>query len=67
MFVKNGKKKTHPIIAISVGVMALYGAYSMVCCLKDKAQMLTNIFKNKAKCSKNADCKSNNNDMCTEC
>lgn len=50
MFMKNGKKKTHRILVIGVGALALYGAYSMVCCVKDKAKMLTNVFKMKTKC-----------------
>ncbi|MBQ9070490.1 MAG: hypothetical protein IJY23_03995 [Clostridia bacterium] len=51
MFMKNGKKKTHPFVAIGVGAMALYGAYSVVSCIKDtcceKAQMLTKALKKK--------------------
>lgn len=50
MFMKNGKKKMHPILAISIGAMAIYGAYSAVSCMKDKAKMLTNVFKKKKKC-----------------
>ena len=36
-------------MVIGVGALALYGAYSMVCCVKDKAKMLTNVFKMKTK------------------
>ena len=49
MFMKSGKRKAHPLFAIGVGAMALYGAYSMVACMKkscvEKAEMLTNVFK----------------------
>lgn len=54
MFMKNDKKKAHPMLAIGIGAMALYGAYSAVssakqmCC--QKAEMLTKVFKKKEKC-----------------
>ncbi len=55
MFMKNGKKKTHPLMAISIGAMAIYGAYSVVHCAKEacveKGQMLTKVFKKKEKCT----------------
>ena len=60
MFMKNGKKKSHPILAVSVAAMAVFGAYSMMCCVKDKAKVLTNVFKNKCKSSSNMD-------ECAEC
>ena len=53
---KNDKKKSHPILAISVGAMALYGAYSAVSCMKQmcckKAKMLTKVFKKRETCDK---------------
>ena len=54
MLMKGGKKKMHPWLAIGVGAAAVYGAYSMVCCLKEmcaeKAKMLTKAIKKKEKC-----------------
>ena len=51
--VKYNKKKQHGWLLIGVGAMALYGAYSMVECIKEmccnKAKMLTNMFKKKEK------------------
>ena len=53
---KNAKKKNRPLLAIGVGAMALYGAYSAVCCMKNacvqKVEMLTNILKKKDKKAK---------------
>ncbi len=67
MFMKSGKKKMHPIMAIGVGAMALYGAYSVVHCVKEacmeKGKMITKVFKKKAsgeKCSCECGC----NDEC---
>ena len=52
MFMKNEKKKTRSILAIGVGAAAIYGAYSMVKCIKEscceKAKMLTKVFKKKS-------------------
>ena len=31
----NPKKKKHPLLAVAVGVFAVYGAYSMVCSVKE--------------------------------
>lgn len=60
MFMKNEKKKTKPLLAIGIGAMAFYGAYSAVCSLKEmcvkRMNMLTKVFKNKNKCSKNDEC-----------
>lgn len=54
MFMKSDKKKKNPAVAIGVGALALYGAYSMVCCVKniccEKGKMLTNMFKKKQNC-----------------
>lgn len=51
MFMKNEKKKTRSLFAIGIGAAAVYGAYSMVKCIKDgcqeKAKMLTKVFKKK--------------------
>ena len=54
LMMKQGKKKRRPLLAIAVGGMAIYGAYSLVvsaknmCC--EKAKMLTKAFKKKEKC-----------------
>ena len=57
---KNGKKKTRPLLAIGIGAMAVYGAYSAVCSAKnmccEKAKMLTKVFKKKAKDEKSNSC-----------
>ena len=54
LMMKQGKKKRRPLLAIAVGAMAIYGAYSVVRCAKDacceKAKMLTKVFKKKEKC-----------------
>ena len=34
MFMSN-KRKRHPILAMAVGGFAIFGAYKMVCCVKD--------------------------------
>ena len=51
MLMKNGKKKAHPALAIGIGAMAIYGAYSMVSAVKDmcvdKAKRLSSILKKK--------------------
>lgn len=56
LMMKRDKKKTRPILALSIGAMALYGAYSTVCAVKEmcteKAKMLTKAFKKKEKCKK---------------
>ena len=31
----NTKRKKHPILAMAVGGLAIFGAYSMVCCAKN--------------------------------
>ena len=53
---KQGKKKTRPLLALGIGAMALYGAYSTVCSIKEmcceKTKMLTKAFKKKEKCKK---------------
>lgn len=57
LMMKQGKKKTRPLLALGIGAMALYGAYSAVhsvkemCC--EKAKMLTKAFKKKEKTDKN--------------
>ena len=57
LMMKSGKKKTRPLLALGIGAMALYGAYSTVCSVKEmcceKAKMLTKAFKKKEKCKKN--------------
>jgi len=54
LMMKQGKKKTRPLLAIGIGAMAIYGAYSVVKCAKntccEKAKMLTKAFKKKEKC-----------------
>ena len=54
---KKDKKKTRPLLALGIGAMALYGAYSTVCGVKqmccEKAKMLTKAFKKKEKCKNN--------------
>lgn len=49
MFLKNEKKKSRPLLAIGVGAMAIYGAYSVVRCMKEscceKLGMLTRVVK----------------------
>lgn len=56
---KRDTKKTRPLLALGIGAMALYGAYSTVCGVKqmccEKAKMLTKAFKKKEKCKKD-DC-----------
>ena len=69
MFIKNGKKKARPMLAIGVGAMALYGAYSAVCSVKEmcveKANMLTNVLKKNKKCEKTSEntCESDSCEM----
>lgn len=57
---KQGKKKRRPLLAIGIGAMAIYGAYSVVRCAKDacceKAKMLTKAFKKKEKCTDKCTC-----------
>jgi len=54
LMMKQGKKKTRPLLAIGIGAMAIYGAYSVVKCAKntccEKAKMLTKAFKKEEKC-----------------
>ena len=51
MFMKNEKKKSRHLLAIGVGVMAVYGAYSAVSCVKksccEKMKMLTKVVNKK--------------------
>jgi hypothetical protein len=58
MILKNPKKKARPMIAIGVGAMAIYGAYSMVHSAKERCseccKMITNVFKKKEKCETSA-------------
>ena len=60
LMMKSGKKKTRPLLALGIGAMALYGAYSAVRGMKNmcckKAEMLTKVFKKSNKCSKNDNC-----------
>ena len=60
MFMKSEKKKNHAMLVVGIGAMALYGAYSAVCGMKNmcckKAEMLTKVFKKSNKCSKNDNC-----------
>ena len=55
MFMKNEKRKSRHLLAIGVGAMAIYGAYSAVSCVKKKCKnmtkMLTNVVKRKKKCT----------------
>ena len=58
------KKKKRPILAIAVGALAVFGAYSMVCSLKncclEKMQMISGMFKKSAPtapvCDEECDC-----------
>ena len=56
LMMKRDTKKTRPLLALGIGAMALYGAYSTVCGVKqmccEKAKMLTKAFKKKEKCKK---------------
>lgn len=56
LMMKQGKKKTRPLLALGIGAMALYGAYSAVCSVKEmcceKAKMLTKALKKKEKTKK---------------
>lgn len=56
LMMKRDTKKTRPLLALGIGAMALYGAYSTVCSVKEmcceKAKMLTKAFKKKEKCKK---------------
>ena len=56
LMMKQGKKKARPLFALSIGAMAIYGAYSAVCSVKEmcceKAKMLTKAFKKKEKSNK---------------
>ena len=58
MFMKNEKKKNRHLLAIGVGAMAVYGAYSAVCCMKkscqEKMEMLTKVVKNKKNKNENS-------------
>ncbi|MBE6536674.1 MAG: hypothetical protein E7673_01850 [Ruminococcaceae bacterium] len=60
LMMKQGKKKMRPLLAIGVGAMAIYGAYSVVKCVKEtcceKAKMLTKVIKKKEKEKKNSEC-----------
>lgn len=60
MFMKSEKKKGRHLLAVGVGAMAIYGAYSVVSCIKqmccEKMHMLTNVVKNKK--NKDDDCAS---------
>lgn len=62
LMMKQGKKKTRPLLALSIGAMAIYGAYSAVHSIKEacseKAKMLTKAFKKKDK---------NNKTQCDDC
>ena len=61
---KNGKKRSRPLLAVGIGAMALYGAYSAVKCMKEgcseKLGMLTKMLKKKKKddssCPTDCDC-----------
>ena len=48
---KSARKKMRPIVAIGIGAMAVYGAYSVVCsvkeCCHEKMKMITKVFKKK--------------------
>jgi len=50
-FMKNEKKKRHPMLALGVGALAVYGAYSVVKGAKDacvcKMSKMKNMFKKK--------------------
>ena len=50
----------NPILALGIGAMAIYGAYSVVSCTKDmcveKAKMLTKVMKKKEKHKENCGC-----------
>ena len=56
LMMKQGKKKTRPLLALGIGAMAIYGAYSAVYSVKEmcceKAKMLTKAFKKKEKTNK---------------
>lgn len=56
LMMKQGKKKARPLLAMSIGAMAIYGAYSAVHSIKEacieKTKMLTKAFKKKEKCNK---------------
>lgn len=64
MFMKNEKKKMRPWFAVGIGALTVYGAYSMVACIKNtcckKVEMLTNVIKNsknkKKDCSEDMEC-----------
>lgn len=49
MFMKSEKKKGRHLLAIGVGAMAIYGAYSAVSCMKEscrkKMEMITKVVK----------------------
>ena len=68
MLMKNGKKKAHPALAIGIGAMAIYGAYSMVSCVKDmcceKMKKMSKLMKKKENTEeKSCDCE----ESCDEC
>lgn len=64
LFMKNTKKKKHPLIIAMAGGLAVYGAYSMVSSLKrgitDKMSCMINKMKKMKKkeeiCSPSCDC-----------
>lgn len=54
-FMKSEKKKKHPLLAMAVGGMAMYGAYSAVnsmkcCCMEKMNSMMTMMKSKKKKC-----------------
>ena len=53
MMFGNDKKKKNPAFAIALGALAVYGAYSMVSCVKntcaEKCKRITDMFKKKGK------------------
>lgn len=59
MFSRTTKKKKHPLLAVSVGAMALFGAYSLVTAAcdmcREKTKTLMRAMK-KHKCSDSCTC-----------
>lgn len=59
MFSRTQKKKKHPLLAVSIGAMALFGAYSLVTAAcdmcREKTKTLMRAMK-KHKCSDACDC-----------
>ena len=66
MFSRTQKKKKHPVFAISVAALAVFGGWSAITMAKEfckeKARMLTKVVKKHKKCV----CDDSNEDSCLD-